>query len=669
MIIFFDIMLLNDIPILNMKQHQRRKVLESLVHCSPGSAQLAKYQIVCFSNSTAAQDLRGLVAKCITRHDEGLVMKPADEPYFSFRWSGYYSSCCIKIKKEYFGNFGDIGDFAAIGASYDAQKAMAIGLPNLPWTDFYIGCLENKQDVIQWNHSPRFVVITAITPNKFILKTLMRSIDTSSKPYRNDDQSLRIERGIANGKKPSVIFNNPPIFDLYCFSFDKEGNTGFWTPRFPQISKLHSDRTFLDTITFTELQDLALKAMTAPKYPESTEDRAWVRRLMAADRRGRAVDASSTQDSSIHSARKLSPDPLHRGGSHSKIFFDRHNTVKDYEYGPQASQTTIQPTTSQDVCINPQNPMIIIKSPSLASIAQLENDCMKETSRYRRVTSPVRLSATYEANIKRQKVSTDSNYSGTLGGKARHSLAAFPSPLKQRRPFSEITNYPTTVQTDKVSSKPPTKLHRGKDIKSNMTSSEAEIRGFEESPCLKPPDRFILDNDVSILASPDILLEAACSNAEYVSNEPLKLKSEPQCNVTNIAGNILVSRPPRLLSNCVFALSPCLASIKISTECTITLLGGTVVSCPQEWIVNSRFPSHCAINGYKIRKILLVDIRRLSQTRDFLSSICGLDLKGQNGQREWIEVYDCLVLRAIDGLDIVETIPRWVWRQYWVGAV
>ncbi len=70
-----------------------------------------------------------MFAKCIVARQEGLVLK-ADDPYFSFGASRRrFGSCPIKLKKGYLTDFGDVGDFAVVGARYDAGKAKAYNIP------------------------------------------------------------------------------------------------------------------------------------------------------------------------------------------------------------------------------------------------------------------------------------------------------------------------------------------------------------------------------------------------------------------------------------------------------------------------------------------------------------------------------------------------------------
>ncbi|KAF4945500.1 hypothetical protein FGADI_11863 [Fusarium gaditjirri] len=230
----------------------------------------------------------------ILARKEGLVLK-ADEPYFDFTdQRRKFSSCCIKLKKEYIGNFGDVGDFSIVGARYDSTKALGYQIPGLKWTHFYIGCLDNREAVKSWGAKPEFTIVNVVELNETILREVITY--SNPEPVSPDDNvalALKLAPGVEQGLPPTFIFTRPMVFDLKCFSFDRVGNTGFWSLRFPSVTKVHFDRDFTDTISFEQLQALAKEATTAGKLEDSQENLQWIAKLEAADPRGIAVDAAS----------------------------------------------------------------------------------------------------------------------------------------------------------------------------------------------------------------------------------------------------------------------------------------------------------------------------------------------------------------------------------------
>lgn len=294
MIIYYDVLMLDKQSLLNVRHSERFKVLKNLVECQPGWAELVPRRIIDFGSRMAASDLRNVFAKTITSKQEGLVLKP-DEPYFDFsRGDRPIGARCIKLKKEYIGNFGDIGDFAVVGAGYDPAKAKGFRIPHLQWTHFYVGTLNNKEKVQRWRAKPEFTVTNLVELNEALLKSVVQL--TNPRPVPREENTITelfLPTGVEKKPRMTVAFTNPLVFDMRCFSFDKEGNTGFWTPRFPAVTKVHFDRDFTDCLSFEQLQELALENATVPDLPDSQENLEWIARLEGADPRRIAVDAES----------------------------------------------------------------------------------------------------------------------------------------------------------------------------------------------------------------------------------------------------------------------------------------------------------------------------------------------------------------------------------------
>ena len=323
MIVYYDILLLDDESLLGVRHSERFKILTSLVECQKGWAELVQREVIDFDHSLAASNLRRAFAKTIVDKREGLVLKP-DEPFFEFTESGRpWSGRCIKLKKEYIGNFGDVGDFAAVGAGYDPVKAKHYNISNLKWTHFYIGCLDNKEEVKRWSSKPEFTVINIVELNETQLKSVVQfSNPLAVSRDNNEEIKLNMAPGVEGNPCMSVVFTNPMVFDLRCFNFDKVGNTGFWSPRFPMVSKVHFDRDFTDTVSFEQLQDLAKEATKAPELPDSQENLQWIARLEGADPKGIPVDTVSQQTSTTMptpSPCRSTPNASSQGWSQSPL--------------------------------------------------------------------------------------------------------------------------------------------------------------------------------------------------------------------------------------------------------------------------------------------------------------------------------------------------------------
>lgn len=336
MIVYFDMLLLDDQSLLDVRHSDRFKLLEKVVRCSKGRAELVPRQIIDFAHPMGASNLRNLFAKSIVDKKEGLVLKP-DDPYFCFRnQKRRFAACCTKLKKEYIGNFGDVGDFAVVGARFDPVKARSYRIPNLKWTHFYVGCLDNKEEVKRWASKPEFTVVNVVELSEGLLNTLVSCGNPVPTPVEeNTSILLKLAPGVQKGAPLTVVFTNPLVFDLRCFSFDKEGNTGFWSLRFPVVTKIHFDRDFTDTVSFEELQTLAKDGITSPELEDSQENLAWIARLEGADPRGIAVDAASQLTATTM------PTPSPRRSTQSTT--DSWSPAAATTFGPPARAGSSQP--------------------------------------------------------------------------------------------------------------------------------------------------------------------------------------------------------------------------------------------------------------------------------------------------------------------------------------
>lgn len=303
MIVYFDVLMIDNESLLTVRQSQRFKRLSELITCRKGYAELVPRQVISFSRPSAASRLREAFAECIVARNEGLVLKP-DAPYFDLV-SGYgpYNFCNIKLKKEYFEGWGDVGDFAVVGASYDAAKAKEYKSTHIAWTHFFIGCLENKGEVQAKVEKPRFKVTNIVELSEPLIWTLMTQCFPSPVPFEMNESIVLDFGGNGLGKRPTDIFRDPLVFDMRCFSFDKEPNTNFWSMRFPIVSKIHHDRSYMDTITFAELQDIATATTEMAEVEDSQEMREWIKGLEKADPRGIPIDAINQQSPSTEMGR------------------------------------------------------------------------------------------------------------------------------------------------------------------------------------------------------------------------------------------------------------------------------------------------------------------------------------------------------------------------------
>lgn len=296
MIIYYDALLIDDESLLGVRHSQRFERLKKLIVTRPGHAELIDRQTIDIGSRHAASDLRKAFAKAIVAREEGLVLKP-DDPFLDPDSPAAHCGSPIKFKKEYIGSFGDVGDFAVVGARYDPDRAKGYRIPGLKWTHFYLGCVGSKNELHTAGATPEFTIVAVVDLNETMLRTVVQAQPPTVPASDNRAFKLTIPPGLAQGKPPTVIFPRPLVFDVRCFSFDKEGNVGFLTPRFPVVSKVHFDRDYRDAVTFPELRELAEGATRDRGWEgrDSQEMLGWVAKLEGADPGGRAVDCVSQE--------------------------------------------------------------------------------------------------------------------------------------------------------------------------------------------------------------------------------------------------------------------------------------------------------------------------------------------------------------------------------------
>lgn len=59
------------------------------------------------------------------------------------------------------------------------------------------------------------------------------------------------------------IFTNPFVFEIMGGGFEKPTNCSFYIPRHPRVCKIHWDRSYLEAMSFMELQKATGEALNA----------------------------------------------------------------------------------------------------------------------------------------------------------------------------------------------------------------------------------------------------------------------------------------------------------------------------------------------------------------------------------------------------------------------
>ena len=252
MIMFYDLLLLDDIVCYQETHDKRRQRLWSIVRCIPGRAEIGSREKIHFGSEHSLHLLRRMFAQAISQKWEGLVLKGCEDSYASLDGSVYQ----VKLKKDYIAGMGDSADFAVVGGRRDARAEFRLGMGKLSWTHFYLGCLENKTDVCRYDAKPKFRIVATVDRHgisKNDLRCLNQRGFFEQVPFGCLSAELEVELDTAISCRPTDLFKNPFVVDVIGAGFDKPSNTNYFTLRFPRICKVHGDRTYKDSISFEEL--------------------------------------------------------------------------------------------------------------------------------------------------------------------------------------------------------------------------------------------------------------------------------------------------------------------------------------------------------------------------------------------------------------------------------
>ncbi|KAH7071398.1 hypothetical protein BKA63DRAFT_418707 [Paraphoma chrysanthemicola] len=283
MIVFFDVLALDNEPVLRHCLQDRRKILRDLIHVTPGRAQRSEWTLLDFKTGDGMTDLKQVFARNVASRQEGLVLKPLHAPYFPLltehghRQAGYF----IKMKKDYLGDMGgerDLGDFAVIGASYDAQIAPKTDIKPLHWTHFHVGCCTNKAAVQRTGAKPMFKVVASLSLDKWIPKAEVKYLNIQGyvrqaalcKGGHTDAFDVESSKGF--DRRMTVAFKKPFVAEvlgggfekLQNETFEKLQNETFEMLRHPRVKKIHNDRTWEDCVTMEDLERMAEEKWEVP---------------------------------------------------------------------------------------------------------------------------------------------------------------------------------------------------------------------------------------------------------------------------------------------------------------------------------------------------------------------------------------------------------------------
>ncbi|RUS13814.1 hypothetical protein BC937DRAFT_94727 [Endogone sp. FLAS-F59071] len=209
-------------------------------------------------------------------HEEGLVIKRADSTYNPSK-GGW-----VKLKRDYIHGLGDTEDFVVVGARYrppepgdllrdqvaHVHNPVPCVVPAGTLNQFYIGCLENKKDVIQWDALPKFRILFTVQhglPAKALLvlnaklmgHTVPFSIDKNpTLPYAH---AYRVPSSLCS-QKPDVLLKEPFVMELLGAGFTRASTySKHYVLRFPRCKRIYEERCWrTEGVGYEELQRMAM---------------------------------------------------------------------------------------------------------------------------------------------------------------------------------------------------------------------------------------------------------------------------------------------------------------------------------------------------------------------------------------------------------------------------
>ncbi|CAG7946693.1 unnamed protein product [Penicillium nalgiovense] len=500
MIIFFDILLLDNDVCLAKPHRERRLLLQQVVKTIPGRADLAYQEVLDFDRPGSYHRLERSFEKAITNRWEGYVLKASDEPYFPTYSTDTDHMCgrWIKLKKDYIPGLGDTLDLALVGASYNTRDAPDLGqIKGLKWTHFFVACLLNPHHVKERGDLPRFRIIDVINRHCMSIQnmqTLNQIGDFHARQPENFEY-FHIEYGHQALPLATTLFKQPFIVEMLGSGFEKPSGARYSTLRFPRILKIHSDRMLEECTSFHELLLSAEHARAVPA-DELEEREKWSRRLKAANGLNQYIMRSpspeatcSDTDEETHSSSSQVPQatttseespmdarPLMEALREDSIRKGSHdNPYNNYPLSPLVHVDETKPPTQNDETPAVEN-SVLVDNENLSSRQHSSQKEGKITSQKSSgFLRPVRTTSLISAHEHHSQQSHEPQ--GRLPGKP-----LVPTSSKHKRkmsPQSPLTTIPIWTPETSLGSFTFPKI----DEKSNDDHEYCDLDGFVQFLC------------------------------------------------------------------------------------------------------------------------------------------------------------------------------------------
>ncbi|KAF9525984.1 hypothetical protein CPB83DRAFT_896582 [Crepidotus variabilis] len=264
-IVFFDVLLIDSRSLLSQPYSQRRDMLEKLITTIPGQSILSK-RFPVDKGKQSSRILAKIFADCISRSEEGLILKAEQSRYNDFRtpW--------VKIKRDYLPDARERLDLVILGAAWEKIRGRSLRVPPSTYTTFFIGAAIKADSKGSGEHpngdhhtkTTFYLYFTAsygLTRNE--LERLNFAIKSSNpQPFspeatENLPYKLEVFRGL--NRLPSVILCTPLLhYEL----------------RFPRILRFYlpSERNWQHALSLEQVHAAALESLGRDRADKDISD-------------------------------------------------------------------------------------------------------------------------------------------------------------------------------------------------------------------------------------------------------------------------------------------------------------------------------------------------------------------------------------------------------------
>lgn len=442
------------------------------------------------------------------------------------------------------------------------------------------------------------------------------------------------------------------------------------------VNKIHCDRSYCDTLSFSELQDIAVKEKELPPPDDSQELLGWIAALENADPGGMIVDTSSQATTVSRTSTVQTPtSPSVPASSQSQTvlstpiprILDGRSGISEPTPGiPLAAFAVdkavihndfLAPTTCSEIL--PQNKSVL-------------NNASEDFRKHRKRASESchTYSDIQPSRAKVRRRSTEVAAAGPMAPSSRHTHSSTSS---QREALTDISTIsPRRNSIIRSSGSAPPRLV-GVNSMFQPTMGENPI-----CPNKPPTSNRNMSQTASVSFSLSSTRQSGTPGA-HVSMATHSAEAPAQIEMTTSTWNCRYLKNACNLRAYSFLLSPCIANFPWVTEDLLSSHGvADFIRDPAEWSSPDGGPSSTPRNKKKLA--ILVDKRRQEATRAFLKRVADAQLTRQSGERRWVDVYDW---RVLEDLRVEEekmgrrgdgsrgggesSAVRAIWRKSWVG--